>query len=264
MVVAQSAYHTTVGKYVHGLEVCSERADRKYPPFWRILLRETIGRLASSLFWGAGYWTAKKPKKKAWSDEIAGTVVTTRPTNRVLVRALTAFAFIALILGIGIVGYGYYKEDRDKQYAEFTKEVGTAVDSFEAARNTVNQKVEQTKPVSNYAEFLLWQGRMTSLGTDLDRYEDQIQRVEGLLQRGITENLAASGAERAQYVTLQKVYALRKDQAEKLRQEADLVVNCDGTDASRTSLRSDLELLDSDIAGLEHQASDLLSQGGFK
>jgi uncharacterized RDD family membrane protein YckC len=265
MVIAQSAYHTTVGKYVHGLEVCSERPGRKYPSFWLILLRETVGRLVSSFLWGAGYWTAiKKPKKQAWSDEIAHTVVTTRPTNRVLVRALTAFVFVALVLDVGLVGYGYYKEDRDKQYAAFTKEIGTAVEGFEAARSTVNQKVEQTKPVGNYPEFLLWQGRMRSLSTDLDQYESQIQRVQGLLQRGITENLAASEAERAQYATLRKVYDLRKDQAEKLRQEANLVVNCDGTAASMTSLRSDLVLLDSDIEGLERRASDLLGQSGLK
>ncbi len=265
MVIAQSAYHTTVGKYVHGLEVSSERLDRKYPSIWRILLRETIGRVVSSFLWGAGYWTAiKKPKKQAWSDEIAHTVVTTRPTNRVLVRAFTAFVFIALLLDVGLTGYGYYKEDRDRQYAAFTREIGTVVKDIEAARSTVNQKVEPTKPVSNNAEFLLWQGRMRSLNTDLDQYESQIQRMQGLLQRGITENLAASESERTQYIALQKIYDLRKDQAEKLRQEATLIVNCDGTAASMASLRGDLKLLDSDIDGLEHQATDLLGQSGLK
>src|SRR5207245_10831080 len=122
MVVAQAAYHTTIGKYVHGLEVCSANPDRKYPAFWRILLRETVGRFFSSLFWGLGYWFAsKKPKIQAWSDELAGTVVSVRPTNRVLVRALTAFIFVAFFLDVGLTGYGLYKQDWNKKYAAYSQ-----------------------------------------------------------------------------------------------------------------------------------------------
>jgi uncharacterized RDD family membrane protein YckC len=265
MIVAQTAYHTTIGKYVHSLEVCSERPNRKYPAFWRILVRETVGRILSSLFWGAGYWFAiKKSKKQAWSDELAGTVVTTRPTNRVLVRAFTGFVFVAFVLDVGIIGYGLYKEEKDKKYAALTKEIESVTKDVIASRQAVDQKMDETKPVNDWADFLLWQDRMKSLKQDLDRYENQIDRMQGLLQRGITEGLAASETERNQLVKLRQVYDIRRGQAEKLRQESDLVTNCDGKRASMVSLRTDLELLDSDIQGLEHRASQLLAEIGIK
>jgi hypothetical protein len=265
MVVAQTSYHTTIGKYIHGLEVCSARSNRKYPAFWRILVRETMGRLFSSLFWGAGYWLAiKKPQKQAWSDELAGTVVTARPTNRVLKRGLTAFALVAFVLDAGIAGYGLYKQDRDKRYAALQKEMTSSANDFVAEKQQVNELLTNIKPVNSWADFIRWQNQMRVLKQDLDRYENKIHRMQTVLQRGISENLTASEAERIQLVTLRQVYDLRRQQAEKYRQEADLVINCDGSKSSMAGLEHDLQLLDSDIEGLEHQASQLLVEIGVK
>lgn len=265
MIVAQTAYHTTFGKYIHGLEVRSEQPGRKYPAFWRILLRETVGRFVASLFWGAGYWfTNRKPKKQAWSDEIAGTVVTVRSKNKVLARAFTAFVLIALVADIGAIGYGQYKEDRDKRYADLQNEIQSASQAVAAARQTVDQQIDATKPVNNAIDFLAWQDGMKSLTQDLDAYESQIDRMETLLQQGISEDLAASDAERNQLVVLKQVYDLRKDQAEKLRQEANLVIGADYGNGSMTPLRNNLQLLDSDIDTLDNQASKLLAQIGEK
>lgn len=261
MIIAQSAYHTTIGKYIHGLEVRSQRPDRKYPSFWRILLRETIGRALSSFFWGAGYWLAiKKPKKQAWSDEIAGTVVTTRRTNKVLTRAFSAFVLVALVLDVGIIGYGLYKEDRDKRYAALNEEIESVTEKITPLRETINQKTNRDEFPSNWAGFLRWQEQMKSVKSDIDQYENQIDLMQGVLQRGISENLASSEAERNQFVKLKQVYGIRKRQADKLRQEADLIINCDGTKESLTNLFNDLQLYDSDIESLEREASQLLAE----
>ncbi len=227
MVVAQAAYHTTIGKYVHGLEVCSANPNRKYPAFWRILLRETLGRLFSSLFWGAGYWTAsRKPKSQAWSDELAGTVVSVRPTNRVLVRALTAFIFVAFFLDVGLTTYGLYKEDRGKKYAALQQEMEAAGNGVIAARKHVDSSLNSAPTVNTWDDFASWQEVMKSLKNELDAYESRIDHIQELIQRGISEDLAASEAERRQLVILRQVYELRKQQAEKLRQEVNLIVSC--------------------------------------
>jgi uncharacterized RDD family membrane protein YckC len=261
MIIAQSAYHTTIGKYIHGLEVRSQQPDNKFPSFWRILLRETIGRVVSSFFWGAGYWLAiKKPKKQAWSDEIAGTVVTTRPTNKVLTRALSAFVLVAFVLDVGMIGYGLYKEDRDKRYAALNKEIESVTEKITPLRDAIDQKTNRDELPNNWGAFLRWQEQMKSVKSDIDQYENQIDLMQGLLQRGISENLASSEAERTQFVKLKQVYAIRKRQADKLRQEADLIINCDGTKASVTSLFNDLQLYDSDRESLERQASQLLAE----
>jgi len=88
--------------------------------------------------------------------------------------------------------------------------------------------------------------------------------VQELLQKGISENLAASEAERKQLVALRRVYDLRRQQAEKMRQETNLIINCPPTQSSYASLKNDLKLLDSDIAGLDHQASQLLAEANIK
>ncbi len=265
MVVAQTAYHTTVGKYVHGLEVGSEQPSRKYPAFWRILVRETIGRFIASLFWGAGYWfTNRKAKKQAWSDEIAGTVVTVRPKNKVLARAFTAFVLIALVADVAAIGYGQYKEDRDKSYAALQNEIQSASNDVTTARQAVDEQLNATKPVNDVFDFVAWQNGMKSLTRDLDQYEAQIDRMQALLQQGISQDLTSSDAERTQLIVLKQVYDIRKRQAEKLRQEANLVISSDYSSASMASLRNSLQLLDSDIDAMEHEASQLLAQIGEK
>ena len=261
MVVAQAAYHTTIGKYVHGLEVCSAKPNRKYPAFWRILLRESLGRLFSSFFWGLGYWTAAwKPRSQAWSDELAGTVVTVRPTNRVLVRALTAFVLVAFFLDVGMTGYGFYKEDRGKQYAALEREMDAASKEVIAAHQSVDNRLNSAPTVSTWDDFSTWQEVMESLKGDLDKYEGKIDHIQGLINKGISEDITASKAERNQLVLLRQVYELRKQQAEIYRQEANLVVSCERKQSAVDSLRNDLQLLDSDIKGLENQASRLLAE----
>ena len=261
MIIAQTTYHTTIGKYIHGLEVCSQRPDKKYPSFLRIFVRETIGRVLSSFFWGAGYWLAsKKPKRQAWSDEIAGTVVTTRPTNKVLTRAFSAFVLVAFVLDVGIIGYGLYKEDRDKRYAALSKEIESVTEKIAPLRDAIDQKANRDEFPSNWGAFLRWQEQMKSMQSAIDQYENQIDLMQGLLQRGISENLASSEAERNQFVKLKQVYSIRKRQAHKLRQEADLIINCDGTKASLTNLFNDLQLYDSDRESLEREASQLLAE----
>lgn len=265
MIVAQAAYHTTIGKYILGLEVCSEESDTRYPSFGRILLRETFGRLLSSFLFGAGYWTADKTERnKAWSDRLAGTVVIPRTTNRILVRAFSVFVAVSFVVDASAIGYGLYIQDRSKRYVALSAEITAAAKDFAASRDAVNRRTNDAKPVNDSSDFVEWQEQMRLLKVDLNRYENQIDRMQGLLQRGITEDLASSPAERHQYSVLREVYELRRSQAEKLRQEADLVISCDGSGASMTNLRADLELLDSDIEGLENQSSKRLAEIGIK
>ena len=264
MFLAQAVYHTTIGKYVHGLEVRSVKSNRKYPALWRILLRETLGRLFSSFFWGLGYWMAlKKPKVQAWSDELAGTVVTVRPTNRVLVRALSAFILVAFILDVGLTGYGFYKEDRDKKYAALRQQMDIGGNAVVIARKAVDNALNTAPAVNTWADFAVWQGIMKSFKNDVDVYERRIDNEQQLIQRGISEDLG-SEAEKRQLIILSQVYELRKQQAEKLRQEANLVVSCEPTQSSYAALRNDLQLIDSDIKGLNNKASQLLEEINVK
>jgi len=101
MTLSQSIFHTTVGKYLLGLELRSASRNRRYPSFWALLSRETGGRLVSMLFFCAGYWLAiGRPQNQAWSDRIAGTVVVKRNTTVRLRRFLKALVVVSLLFTI--------------------------------------------------------------------------------------------------------------------------------------------------------------------
>lgn len=71
----------TLGKMVMGIRV--EMSDGKERSFGAVVLRETIGRVASLIFFGFGYWMIVFDKKKrAMHDRIAETVVTIVPVSK--------------------------------------------------------------------------------------------------------------------------------------------------------------------------------------
>lgn len=73
----------TLGKMVMGIRV--EMSDGKERSFGAIVLRETIGRVASLFFFGFGYWMIVFDKKKrAMHDRIAETVVIVAPLTKPL------------------------------------------------------------------------------------------------------------------------------------------------------------------------------------
>lgn len=132
------------------------------------------------------------------------------------------------------------------------------------ARKVVDEQLSSTKPVNGLADFVAWQHAMKSLLQDLDEYEVKIDRVQALIQQGISENLTVSDAERAQLTVLKQVYNIRTAQAEKLRQEANLITSSDYNSTSMATLRNTLQMQDSDIAALDNQASQLLAEIGEK
>jgi len=260
MVIAQASYHTTIGKYILSLEVGSALPSEKYPTTWRVILRETLGRLFSSVLWGVGYWRAVgDPRKQAWSDEMASTVVSRRKTQRTLTRALLAFVVVGLVLDVGLVAWGEYVNGRTKARQTLigqTDSLGTKIQNELASSNQLMSQ----NPATLYA----WQANMREELTQLDSYDADVRQMESLLHDFISQNLANSVSEKQQYAILLKVYELRAGQSAKLRQEANLILNYDPTSDRPDELKSQLRFLDSDIAALDNQASQLLTQIGDK
>jgi hypothetical protein len=243
-----------------GLEVGSALPGERYPAMSKIILRETLGRLLSSILWGLGYWRAiRDPQKQAWSDEIASTVVRARPTQQTLKRALTAFVLVALALDAGLLAWGEHVDERNKTRQTLIQETDSVGSKIQAELDSSNQLMKQN-PATIYA----WQANMREELALLDSYDADVRQMERLLRSFINGNLANSDSERQQYTALLKVYALREQQSEKLREEANLVLRYDPASRNPGDLSSRLRLLDSDIAGLDYQASELLREVGVK
>ncbi len=69
----------TLGKWLLREKVV-EKLTGNYPGFWRMVLRETIGKGVSGIIFGLGFlWAIWDKDNQAWHDKIAGTVVVRRP-----------------------------------------------------------------------------------------------------------------------------------------------------------------------------------------
>ena len=261
MVASLMFTHTTVGKYSLGMEVVSDSGERnRYPSFWRTLLRETFGRIISSLFFGMGYWRiGGAPEHQAWSDQIADTVVRYRPANKSLKRALQAFAVIALLLDVVLMFYGNWSQDRAKRHQEWEDEITRASTSVQSARQSIDEILGRQS-----ADLLHLQSDMTELEPALNTYDERLDSIKETLRRGQRDNLFESDAERHQVAVMFEVFDLRKKAVAKQRQEADLVIAFNPSTGKSSDLQSDLRLLDSDIEGLNQKASQKMAEIGLK
>lgn len=72
----------TLGKMAMGVKIVNARGES--PGIWRALLRETIGKFVSSVFFMLGYlWAGWDSRKRAWHDYIAGTYPIRKPGSDV-------------------------------------------------------------------------------------------------------------------------------------------------------------------------------------
>ena len=105
---------------------------------------------------------------------------------------------------------------------------------------------------------------MNELLVTLDDYDQKLQRYREAIQRGDRENLTTSDEGRNEIRVLLQVADLRKQQSDKQRHEAMLILDFRPNVSTMIDLQSELRMIDSDVSGLDHQASQLLSGIGIK
>ncbi len=262
MSLAQAFYHTTVGKYIFRLEVISARPDRLYPHFGRILVRESVGRFVSCFFWGAGCWTApRRPFKQAWSDQIAGTRVTTRSsTHTLLRRAFIGFVLIAAVVDVAAMAYGEYNEEHEKRQTSILNQLQAESAATNMARKEVVRLTNETTPTPSALR-----DNMEALIRQLDVYEGHLDKNTALLNTVVDEKLYSSSRDRSQCVSLQHVYALRRKQAEILRSQSNMILQMpEMSGHDRAIARTKLADMDSDITAIDHQVDKAMKDAGFE
>jgi uncharacterized RDD family membrane protein YckC len=75
LVMAMWAYGLTPGKWMLGIRVIKAEAGSP-AGFWRMFLRETIGRIVSGILCYLGYlWAVVDANRQGWHDKIAKTLV---------------------------------------------------------------------------------------------------------------------------------------------------------------------------------------------
>lgn len=72
------SHGTTPGKNMLGMDVVDE--DGRPATFWRMLLREWVGKFISGVVFGLGYlWILIDKDRQGWHDKLASTYVVVRP-----------------------------------------------------------------------------------------------------------------------------------------------------------------------------------------
>lgn len=73
LIISTFKYNQTLGKRFFGLKVISSKGNLS---IWRVILREFIGRIVSTIFLSLGYfWIIWDKQKQGWHDKIAKTYV---------------------------------------------------------------------------------------------------------------------------------------------------------------------------------------------
>lgn len=256
MAVAQMSCHTTVGKYIMGIEVVNELPDRQYPTWGRILLRESFGRLCSLILWGAGYWTAiRHPSKQAWSDRMSGTLVIARRTNPLITRALMVFLLIALLVDVGVTGWGYQVQEQEKRYKAVSSQLTSLGSTIETSRKEVERLMS-----ADAADLEGYRRNMRQLTPWLDRYDSQVDQMQIAIRTALIEGTIPSSSEKQQMEKILRLWDVRKQQSQRRRDQAQVILNYVPSPLSVKQFQSELEMIESDINSLEQHANQLLSE----
>jgi uncharacterized RDD family membrane protein YckC len=262
MIAALSIYHSTIGKYLFKLKVLSSKDGEKYPTFARILLRETLGRIGSSLFWGIGYWTAGRYNNRAWSDRIADTkVVVHEHTHTILRRTIIAIVATAMVADLSAIAYGQYKDDQKKKREAI-------MSSFEKESNALKKSNGEIRRLQdeNTNDLTEYKSNLESLLSEVEAYEQHITACKSMAEKIVSEKLYSSESERDQFTALLKVYELRSKQVGILRSEVNigLKVPFEESGRMRKDELAEMRDMESDLTGLDSQADKILTDAKLK
>lgn len=99
-------YEATLGKKVVGIKVLSDKSEKL--TVWQVILRETVGKIASIIILGIGYVMAGfTERKQALHDKIASTTVVyyKDPTKKISVWIYVAVAILLALVIVSLLEF---------------------------------------------------------------------------------------------------------------------------------------------------------------
>jgi uncharacterized RDD family membrane protein YckC len=252
--IAQALTHNTIGKYIMGIQVVSDEAARGLPPLGRIVLRETLGRIASQQFF-LGYWFARHdPKRQAWSDQMADTVVVMRPTKPTLRWALIAGTVVTLLGAYTFVGYAsMVKQRKATALAQQIRVDGVAIDRLGLNIESLRRQGRSLADLQENNRKVL---------PLLDQYDQTFRHIQATVLTLLQEKLAAPAAV-APLEKLSAYCATSLEQSAAERQQAELILSYDARTPSE-NIRRDLAPLNAEILrlGAQRASQQIAIQAG--
>lgn len=215
MTLAEFFFHGTIGKRLLRIQLRADLPELGYPPFFKILFRESVGKLVSGIVLGIGYLAGGwHPKHKTWADRMAGTVV---------VRIGFASGRLKIVLAIVLV-CAYFWVDRVRQIPSNYKKNVARIETTEGNIDDLHAAIfgafftEERRSSEKYREA------MAALRPKLDEYDRQV-----LLEREIIRTLRklANDSENKQLDAYEKIIGLRQEIAALVRIHVQFVLAFD-------------------------------------
>jgi len=101
---------------------------------------------------------------------------------------------------------------------------------------------------------------MRELAPWLDRYDAAIDRIETAIRSALSDSTVNSASERQQMEKVIELWDLRKRQSGLRRTQAKVILGYTPNLQAAEEFKTQLDLIDSDINGLEHKAAKIAAE----
>lgn len=219
MTLAEFFFHGTVGKHLLHIQLRADALEPRYPSFFKILLRESVGKFVSGIVLGIGYLAGGwHPKHKTWADRMAGTVVV-----RIGVASTRMKAVLGVVLVCAYVWLGNALTNRHSSYRKSLPE-----DHLIATESEIDELHEQIFEVfsaSKPSRAKQYQLALADLPSKLDEYDHLIAEEQDIISK--YRNLVRSEYEAMRLAAYDKIIPLRLEIAALVRRHLQFVLAFD-------------------------------------
>lgn len=212
MTLAEFFFHGTIGKRLLRIKLQTDADQPGEPSFFRLLLREAVGKPLSSAILGIGFLVALgSPKKKTWADQMAKTVVVRMGMRNRFVKALLVPLLICAYFSVAIA-----IKEMPKTYEKnlLTQLTGNE-DRIHALHEQILKSIFTVAPKS-LSEY---QQTLSSLAPVVSEYKGALAEKQDLMQQTFKLLKPGDGGRTIQYL------AIAKDVLQLRREIASLVSN---------------------------------------
>lgn len=176
MTLSEFFFHGTIGKRLLRIQLLDDSPECKYPTFWRILLRESVGKFVCGLIFGIGFAVGvRNPKKKTWADTMARTVVVKTGVVRAPVKA-----FLIVVLICTYVGFATALKEIP---ATYRKDLRDQLQTEERRIDDLHEQILRPFFIGEPRSTQDYQQIMRSLSSRLDEYDRLLEREQELVSR---------------------------------------------------------------------------------
>lgn len=212
MTLAEFFFHGTIGKCLLGIKLQTDTGQPGEPSFFRLLLREGVGKPLSSAILGIGFLVALgSTKKKTWADQMGKTVVVRTGVRNRFVKALLVPVLICAYVAIAVA----IKEMPRTYEKNLLHQLTMNEDRIHELHEQILKSIFNAEPKS----LNEYQHTLSSLAPVVREYKDALAETQALRQQTFKLLKPGDGSR-----TIQDL-ALGRDVLQLRREIASLVSN---------------------------------------